>query len=643
VDLKYTSANGQLERVEFPSAGSSTPRWQVDYSYWNGVPAGSTPGGGLLRRADRVGMSAVEYRYDGSLPTQEQWTGRVQGTVARTYDSFFRPATDVVSAGSTSRAVSYGYDDDGLLTSIGASNNSWSYSLHRSTSTGMLDSTRIAPTSGTVVTSSADYDGYGDLANLRYSVGASELFQQSIHHDARGRVDVISERWSGGTPKVTSYGYDAAGRLATVTENSVLRREYEYDANGNRTKETRRDSLGSVEVVSVGAYDAQDRLLTYGTGAGVPEEGLAAGDSLVFDGYHAYAYTANGELTSRTLNSPGTTGLAGTYTYDAMGALVAAGRPAPGGTDSVTFALDGQHRRVAEYRNSVFERGWLYEGISIIAELSDSVTLAQRYVYGSRDHVPDLMWDADSAIAYRLVTDHLGSVRAVVRLTDGAIVQRTDYDVWGEVTAESNPELLSLGFAGGLRERTTGLVRYGARDYDATVGRWTAKDPIRMASGEPNLYAYCANEPEGRVDPTGMSPRPGETFLECLDRRAKETYGFALRVSDEVGVYAAGASIVGRIATSTGQDVGLQALERLLQALEAEKVHSISAPGLSLGARFALLSRLDSQIAGIARARAALARFAKISTVATVSATVLSVAARMGFVVECQCDGGGAR
>ncbi|MBK7367065.1 MAG: hypothetical protein IPJ04_03910 [Candidatus Eisenbacteria bacterium] len=83
----------------------------------------------------------------------------------------------------------------------------------------------------------------------------------------------------------------------------------------------------------------------------------------MFDGYHAYAYTANGELTSRTLNSPGTTGLAGTYTYDAMGALVAAGRPAPGGTDSVTFALDGQHRRVAEYRNSVFERGWLYEGI----------------------------------------------------------------------------------------------------------------------------------------------------------------------------------------------------------------------------------------------------------------------------------------
>ena len=35
-----------------------------------------------------------------------------------------------------------------------------------------------------------------------------------------------------------------------------------------------------------------------------------------------------------------------------------------------------------------------------------------------------------------------------------------------------------LGFAGGLYDPDTGLVRFGARDYDAVVGRWITKDPI---------------------------------------------------------------------------------------------------------------------------------------------------------------------
>jgi RHS repeat-associated protein len=36
-------------------------------------------------------------------------------------------------------------------------------------------------------------------------------------------------------------------------------------------------------------------------------------------------------------------------------------------------------------------------------------------------------------------------------------------------------------------ERREGLVRFGARDYDASTGRWTAKDPIRFDGGY-NLF-----------------------------------------------------------------------------------------------------------------------------------------------------------
>ncbi|MCC6652174.1 MAG: hypothetical protein IT348_13560 [Candidatus Eisenbacteria bacterium] len=503
IDLTYESTpnSGRVGRIEFPNADLLGTRERTDFTYK--PDAGS--GAGLLASANRVGHAMTTYGYDGSQPTSEQWSGRVQGAVTRTYDEFFRPATETVSAGSNNRTVAFTYDDDGLLTDIDASDGSWVYDLHRSLATGMLDSTRVQPTAGVAVTSSADYDEYGDLRNLRYAVGGAELFQQSIRHDSRGRVDAISERWNGGTPTERTYSYDAAGRLSAVRENLVLRREYEYDANGNRTKETRRAADGSVEVVSVGEYDAQDRLLTYGAGAGGLMDGLVAGDSLVFEGYHAYEYTANGELKRRTLHGPGGTAPADAFRYDAMGALMRAVVPSVAGTETLSFTLDGQNRRVAAYREGAFERGWLYDGIAVMAELSDSVTLRHRYVYGTRGHAPDLLWDADSAVVYRLITDQLGSVRAVVRTSDGATVQRTDYDAWGEITAETNGTFQSLGYAGGLTDRTTGLVRFGARDYEPGVGRWTCKDPTGFGVSYESLYLYAGGAPTVYTDDGGES------------------------------------------------------------------------------------------------------------------------------------------
>jgi len=46
-------------------------------------------------------------------------------------------------------------------------------------------------------------------------------------------------------------------------------------------------------------------------------------------------------------------------------------------------------------------------------------------------------------------------------------------------------------------------VRFGARDYDASVGRWTSKDPIRFGGGQANIYAYSSNDPVDWLDPNG--------------------------------------------------------------------------------------------------------------------------------------------
>jgi RHS repeat-associated protein len=80
-----------------------------------------------------------------------------------------------------------------------------------------------------------------------------------------------------------------------------------------------------------------------------------------------------------------------------------------------------------------------------------------------------------------------------------------DYDELGRVVLDTSPGLQPFGFAGGLYDADTGLVRFGARDYDAETGRWTAKDPLLFEGGDTNLYAYALGDPINRVDPTGRS------------------------------------------------------------------------------------------------------------------------------------------
>jgi RHS repeat-associated protein len=66
---------------------------------------------------------------------------------------------------------------------------------------------------------------------------------------------------------------------------------------------------------------------------------------------------------------------------------------------------------------------------------------------------------------------------------------------------------------GGLHDAATGLVRFGARDYDARTGRWTAEDPIGFDGGDANLYAYVANDPINFFDLNGLEhvQEPGFT------------------------------------------------------------------------------------------------------------------------------------
>lgn len=136
------------------------------------------------------------------------------------------------------------------------------------------------------------------------------------------------------------------------------------------------------------------------------------------------------------------------------------------------------------------------------AELAPSGAIRSRFVYGTSAQVPDYM--VRGGDKYRLIRDQLGSVRLVVDTATGAVAQRLDYDAWGRVTQNTNPDFQPFGYAGGFYDGDTHLVRFGVRDYDPEVGRWTMKDPIDFDGGDTNLYAYVANDPINLTDSSGL-------------------------------------------------------------------------------------------------------------------------------------------
>jgi RHS repeat-associated protein len=80
-----------------------------------------------------------------------------------------------------------------------------------------------------------------------------------------------------------------------------------------------------------------------------------------------------------------------------------------------------------------------------------------------------------------------------------------DYDSFGNVVSDTNPTLeIPFGFAGGLHDKDTNLIRFGYRDFDPETGRWTARDPIGFAGGDTNLYGYVLGDPVNFIDPTGQ-------------------------------------------------------------------------------------------------------------------------------------------
>ncbi len=409
------------------------------------------PNSGELSKFTTPGGDALNLTHDGPFELSATWTGAVAGSVSRTLDNHLRTATQSVNG---SGAVTFTYDADSLLATAGP------LTLTRHPQREVVAASTLGG-----VTDSRTFNEFGALAAYSASFNGNPLFSLSYTYDRRGRVTQAVETVAAGTTDTFDYSYDAVGRLLEVRKNGAEQESYTYDLNGNRL------TNGG----SAATYDAEDRLTQFGP--------------------TTFNYAPRGNLISK-VNGGQTSG----YTYDALGNLIAV--TLPDGT-IVEYLSDGRKSRIGRKVNGAPAQGFIYQDpLNILGELDGANNLVSRFVYAESDDVPSFMFRGGET--FRLLSDRVGTVRLVVNTATGVIAQRLDYSAFGEVLVDTNPGFQPFGFAGGLYDPLTGLVRFGARDYDATIGRWTAKDPLLLAGRDPNLYAYARNDPVNSYDPEGL-------------------------------------------------------------------------------------------------------------------------------------------
>lgn len=236
--------------------------------------------------------------------------------------------------------------------------------------------------------------------------------------------------------------------------------------------------------------------ITEDFGAGERAGTVDAQDRLQACGNRTYQYDPQGRRTATDCN-----GFLTRYRYNGLGEMT--GVELPNG-NVIDYLYDAMGQRIGRKKNGVLEQGWLYQSrLKIAGELDGSNTLRAVFLQGHGPNVPDGMVKAGHT--YRLLTDHLGSVGYVVNIDTGEVSQALEYDEWGKLLRDSNPGYQPFGYAGGLYDPDTGLVRFGMRDYDPREGRWLTKDPIGLQGGY-NVYSYVEGNPISYTDPMGLDP-----------------------------------------------------------------------------------------------------------------------------------------
>ncbi len=508
-------------------------------------PAGPSSAVGVLMTAgdgSRANCTTSSFDPDGNMTAQVDSTG----TTAVSYDALNRPIekdvpTSPTNACSGYSGMRYTYDAASNLTSYCDSGGIVAYTYDSANNLTSLAEPGGNCTSVPVVqpcTTFNNYDANERLASIwsaNTPTTAAETLPSgtgsvvNISYDNAGDMNVMSFAKgltgcaSSGSNCLSNNGYFYYQTVGGVTyDRNILQAksdnfatgavfDYYYDSR-NQLSEAKQTTGGTADYLY--AYDANGNRCALAASCASP----------------TYSYNADNELTS---------GPAGSYSYDANGNETASPTlssltlnnqnqttsitPSGGSAESFSYAGQGQAGRVTAGAAS-FANG-----------LDDQVmeqTTSGTTIYFTRLPDGQLFSMRVGSSNYYYIYDYQGTILGLID-SSGNRVATYSYDPYGQVLSSSGTEsaVNPYGFQGGYLDSTTGMVKFGQRYYDPTVGRWTQLDP------EGGGYTYAVNDPVSATDITGLSSNSLSQFFNYLNsltpsaEAAVESYLKALNAS----------------------------------------------------------------------------------------------------------------
>lgn len=147
-----------------------------------------------------------------------------------------------------------------------------------------------------------------------------------------------------------------------------------------------------------------------------------------------------------------------------------------------------------------------YEGEDIIVEVSDEHVIW--YIYDNTTNILGFSYNGND---YYYVKNASNDVAAIVD-SEGNYICSYEYDPWGRLLSiEGNEELARLNpirYRGYYYDEESGFYYLKTRYYDPELRRFISMDDVCDVAYEmvdPNLYAYCCNDPVNLYDPEGRA------------------------------------------------------------------------------------------------------------------------------------------
>jgi RHS repeat-associated protein len=403
--------------------------------------------------------------------------------------------------------ISFGYDPDGNLTSVGYPNDT---ALSATYDLGDAE-TAVSAFTGT------PSDPGTSLLGVSYSLNSAE--------------QVSSETDTGAISSSVSYTYSPADRLGSVKVGSGSPASTAYNASGDPT---------TLADATTQSFNTDDQL-TSATSASEATE--------------SYTYNATGDRTA----SSGTISGSATYGFGENDELATASV----GSASVSYMYNGDGLLAGRTTLTATATDTWDTATGLPLLLSDGTN---DYLYGPGGTVLEQASLASGTPEYYL-SDGQGSTRALLG-TSGSVAATFSFDTYGNLTSSTGSATTPLLYDGQYKDAATGLYYLRARWYDPGTGQFISVDPDVAETAQP--YTYAADDSVNESDPTGLMLEYGGvgalSYLACsVASSGSETDFSTARRSEclftqflEKGYsqYAA-AAVVGNIyAESAGTDAG---------------------------------------------------------------------------------------